>query len=64
MPETNKVRFGLSRLHIFFSKGEAEWEEPIAIPGVTECTRTAQVNSDDFYADNILYYRANADTGD
>lgn len=63
MAEENKVRFGLSRLHVFFKAAEG-WEEPIAIPGVTECTRTAQVNSNDFYADNVLYFRANADTGD
>lgn len=63
MAEENKVRFGLSRLTIFFKAAEG-WEAPISIPGVTECSRTAQVNSNDFYADNVLYFRANADTGD
>lgn len=63
MAEENKVRFGLSNLHVFF-KQEEGWEAPIAIPGITECSRTAQVNSNDFYADNVLYYRAHADTGD
>ena len=64
MAEENKVRFGLSNLHVFFSKGTNEWEDPIAIPGITECSRTSQTNSSDFYADNVLYFRANADTGD
>ena len=63
MAEENKVRFGLSKLHVFFKTTEG-WDAPIAIPGITECTRTTQVNSNDFYADNILYFRANADTGD
>lgn len=63
MAEENKVRFGLSNLHVFFKTDEG-WEAPIAIPGVTECSRTSQVNSNDFYADNVLYFRANADTGD
>ena len=69
MAEVNKVRFGLSKLTIFkrladSQQGEPQWGEPISIPGVTQCSRTAQTNSDDFYADNVLYFRANADTGD
>ena len=67
--ETNKVRYGLKNLHISFAaaaaaNGTPQWEEPISIPGITECSRTSQVNSNDFYADDGLYYRANADTGD
>ena len=69
MTELNKVRFGLSKLTVFFrndddQSGNPQWESPISIPGITQCSRTAQTNSDDFYADNVLYYRANADTGD
>lgn len=63
MAEKNKVRFGLSKLHIFF-KAVDGWDEPIAVPGVTECTLNSQVKSKDFYADNVLYFRSNADTGD
>ena len=69
MAEENKVRFGLSNLTIFFrgedtEQGAPTWGQPIKIPGVTQCSRTAQVNSNDFYADNVLYWRGNADTGD
>ena len=69
MAEQNKVRFGLSKLTIFkriedSQQGAPQWGSPIRIPGITQCSRSAQTNSDDFYADNVLYYRANADTGD
>ena len=68
MTEQNKVRFGLSNWTVFKrvadSNGAPAWDSPVHIPGVTQCTRTSQVNSTDFYADNILYWRGNADTGD
>ena len=68
MTDTNKVRFGLSNWTVFKRVDDVNnapaWGSPVHIPGVTQCTRTAQVNSTDFYADNILYFRSNSDTGD
>lgn len=68
MTEQNKVRFGLSNWTVFKrvadSNGAPAWGSPVHIPGVTTCTRNAQVSNADFYADNVLYFRSNADTGD
>lgn len=68
MTDTNKVRFGLSNWTVFKRVADVNnapaWDSPVHIPGVTQCTRTAQVNSTDFYADNVLYWRGNSDTGD
>ena len=68
MTDQNKVQFGLSKWTVFKriadNNGAPAWDSPVHIPGVTTCTRTAQVNSTDFYADNVLYWRGNADSGD
>lgn len=61
----NKVRFGLKNLTIFFRNSEdTGWGSPISIPGVVQCNRTPQTNTTDFYADDILYFQAMADSGD
>lgn len=61
----NKVRFGLKNLTIFFRNAAGTgWDEPVSVPGIVQCNGTPQTNTTDFYADDILYFQAMADTGD
>lgn len=61
----NKVRFGLKNLTIFFRNTAGNgWDTPIPIPGIVQCNRTPQTNTTDFYADDVLYFQAMADSGD
>lgn len=62
----NKVKFGLSQVHIAFEK-EDGWDTPIHIPGAVNLSLDASGDSSDFNADNIPYftqYKNNGYTGD
>lgn len=66
MPETNKVRYGLSNVHvgtITVEDGEVTMSVPKAYPGAVNMTLTAQGDQSVFYADNVAYYVTNTNNG-
>ena len=60
---SNKVRYGLSNLHIAFRKADGTYEIPIKVEGVVGYSPEPAGDSVEFYADNRLYYSATANNG-
>lgn len=52
----NKVRFGLSNVHIAMMTDEGTYDAPIPIPGAVSLTTDPEGASEKFYADNGTYY--------
>lgn len=66
MPETNKVRYGLSNVHVgtvTLTDGTPVFGTPEAYPGAVSLTLTAEGEQSNFYADNIVYYVTNSNNG-
>ena len=61
----NKVRFGLKNVHYaILTEGSSNvWSTPVAVPGAVSLDLEANVASEDFYADNVAYYRTFANNG-
>ena len=61
----NKVRFGLKNVHYaVLTEGSTNaWATPVAVPGAVSLEISANVASEDFYADNVAYYRSYANNG-
>lgn len=66
MPETNKVRYGLSNVHVgtvTMGDGTPTFSAPKAYPGAVNMTLDAEGEQSIFYADNIAYYVTNSNNG-
>ena len=67
MPDTNnKVKFGLSNVHIAKiteTDGEISYGTPFAMPVAVSLTAEPEGDTTPFYADNIQYYVAVANNG-
>lgn len=66
MPETNKVRYGLSNVHVgtvTMDDGTPTFSVPKAYPGAVNMTLDAEGEQSIFYADNIAYYVTNSNNG-
>lgn len=66
MPETNKVRYGLSNVHVgtvTVEDGTPTFSTPKSYPGAVSLTLTAEGEQSNFYADNIVYYVTNSNNG-
>ena len=66
MPETNKVRYGLSNVHVgtvTMGDGAPTFSAPKAYPGAVNMTLDAEGEQSIFYADNIAYYVTNSNNG-
>ena len=66
MPETNKVRYGLSNVHVgtlTVEDGTPTFGVPKAYPGAVNMTLSAEGESSTFHADNIAYYVTNSNNG-
>lgn len=66
MAETNKVRYGLSNVHVgtvTVGDGTPTFGVPKAYPGAVNMTLTAEGESSTFHADNIAYYVTNSNNG-
>lgn len=67
MPETNKVRYGLSNVHVgtitVGDENEVTMSAPKAYPGAVNMTLSAQGDQSVFYADNVAYYVTNTNNG-
>lgn len=66
MPETNKVRYGLSNVHVgtvTIGDGTPTLSVPKAYPGAVNMTLNAEGEQSIFHADNIAYYVTNSNNG-
>ena len=64
--QKNKVKFGLSNVHIAKiteEDGEITYGTPFAVPGAVSLTAEPEGDTTPFYADNIKYYIAVANNG-
>lgn len=63
----NKVKFGLSEVHIakitYGEGGTITYGTPFALPGAVNLTLDPEGDSADFYADNTKYFTAYANNG-
>ena len=64
---TNKVKFGLS--NVVMAKmnvgegGVITYDTPIAIPGAVNLSLEPQGDTNDFYADNVIYFSSSTNQG-
>ena len=70
MPDTkvNKITYGLSNVHVWpilstGDDGTPAYGEIIKVPGAKEMTLSAEGETVKFYADNIVYWTAEANNG-
>lgn len=66
MTEENKVRFGLSNVHVGsvnIEDGTPSFGVPEPYPGAVNMTLDAEGETSKFYADNIAYYVTNSNNG-
>ena len=64
----NKVKFGLSNCWIapitnISSSGEYTYGTPVAVPGAVNLSLDPSGDTNDFYADNIIYFTSTANQG-
>lgn len=63
----NKVRFGFKNVHLAFEDTTAEvqpaWKTPIPIPGAVSFSAKPEGDSNEFYADDGVYFRISANNG-
>lgn len=67
MSEKNKVKFGLSNVHVAkIIKGEdgaITYDTPFKIPGAVNLSLDAEGDNEPFYADNIKFFESFANNG-
>lgn len=66
MAETNKVRYGLSNVHVGtvnMDDGTPTFGTPTAYPGAVSISMDPEGEQSTFYADNIAYYVTNTNNG-
>lgn len=63
----NKVKFGLSNCYMAVmtegAGGTISYGSPIAIPGAVNLSLEPQGDTNDFYADNVIYFSSTANQG-
>lgn len=67
MPDTNKIKYGLSRCYYakatIGADGSATYGTPVALPGAVSLSLDPQGDSTPFYADNIVYWTGISNQG-
>ena len=67
MPDTNKVKFGISNAYYALltlgNDGTATYGTPKKFPGSVNLSLSPQGDISPFYADNIVYYQSGANAG-
>ena len=59
----NKVKFGLSNCVMAPIKSDGTYDDPIAVNGAVSLSLEPQGDTNDFYADNHIYYSSTANQG-
>ena len=63
----NKVKFGLSNCYIapftIDNSGNYEYSTPISVPGAVNLSLSPSGDTNDFYADNVIYFSSTANQG-
>lgn len=63
----NKVKFGLSNCYMapftIDNNGEYVYGTPIAVPGAVNLSLSPSGDTNDFYADNVIYFSSTANQG-
>lgn len=59
----NKVKFGLSNCVMAPIKNDGTYDTPIAVEGAVNLSLEPQGDTNDFYADNYIYYSSTANQG-
>lgn len=63
----NKVKFGLSNCYMakisYDSYGNVVYDTPIAVPGAVNLSLEPQGDTNDFYADNLIYFSSSTNQG-
>lgn len=68
MPDKNKITYGLSNVHVWpitatDNTGKPTYGTVISLPGAKEMSLSAEGDTATFYADNVLYWSAEANNG-
>ena len=67
MADQNKVKFGIKNAHYALltlaADGTASYGEPVPVPGSVSLSLSPNGDLSPFYADNIVYYQAAANSG-
>ena len=67
MGKENKVKFNLKNVHYaklnIDSEGAVTYEKPVPIPGGVELSLDAKGDTEEFYADGMVYYTSTANNG-
>lgn len=63
----SRIRYGISNLHYAVATddgtGKLTYEKPVAVPGAKSISLDAQGDSTDEYADNVLWFHADSNSG-
>lgn len=62
----NKIKFGIRNVHVAkqtYSNGVYSYATPVAFPGAVSLTLDAQGEATEFFADDIVYYRSQNNSG-
>ena len=67
MADTNKIKFGIKNCYYavatISSTGAATYGTPVALPGAVSISLDPQGDTNNFYADNIVYFTSVANNG-
>lgn len=66
MASKNKVKYGLSNVYVApftIVDGAYVYDTPVAVPGAVNLTLSASGDTNDFYADNVIYFSSTANQG-
>lgn len=67
MADTNKIKFGIKNCYYavatITTTGAATYSTPVALPGAVSISLDPQGDTNNFYADNIVYFTSVANNG-